>query len=135
MEEYHNFNDSLSVVEEESDSDLFSDTSVECGDTDNFPVVTSLSTSFLSTSTVADDGVMRPNKGEQKSRYNYNISSKSDISRRRFSSNITNANFTSNERKFLGLPLRSYTEYEPSLEGEMVDWGFFRLESRRSNFR
>ena len=136
------FYDGLSVVEEESDSDLFSE--IECGDTDNIPDVTSLSSSSFSSSSSSffssseeedySSKVMRPNLKEKR-RYTKKDYPIQDTSRRGSGSQDTNLNYTLDERNFTGRSLRSYNESEPSFDGDRVDWDLFGIENGLSDIR
>ena len=137
------FYDGLSVVEEESDSDLFRE--IECGDTDNIPDVTSLSSSssfssssssFFSSSEEEDysSEVMTPNLKEKR-RYTKKKTPIQDTSRRGSGFQDTDINYTSDERNFTERSLRSYDESEPSFDGDRVDLELFGIENGLSDIR
>ena len=145
FEEDLHFYDGLSVVEEESDSDLYSELPVECGDTDNIPDVTSLSSSSFSSSFSSltfsspeeedySSEVMRP-KLKGKRRYTEIKPPIPDASKPRSGSQDTDISYTSDERNFTGPSLRSYNESEPSFEGDRVDWELFGIENGLPDIR
>ena len=142
FEEDLHFYDGLSVVEEESDSDLFSEIPVECGDTDNIPYVTSLSSSSFSSSFSAPEeedysGEVMRSKVKEKRRYIKIKPQIPDASSPGSGSQDTDISYTdtSDERNFTGPSLRSYNESEPSFEGDRVDWELFGIENGLPDIR